>query len=137
MVAASIIHEHLHQKLYLLQQRFELFPPQDTLIFSPWPNLLRPPVGAVHAVYVFTHVAYFWNTMLSEGTEREISEYELEITLKRLDQCINDIKNNVIFTKTGQLFFNCLLQEYENLLKNSVLQNVWIEIQYSPFFIKQ
>lgn len=122
MVAASIIHEHLHQKLYLLQQRFELFPPQDTLIFSPWPNLLRPPVGAVHAVYVFTHVAHFWNKMLAENREREISEYELEITLKRLDQCINDIKNKVIFTETGQLFFNCLLQEYENLLKNSVLK---------------
>ena len=124
MVAASIIHEHLHQKLYLLQQRFELFPPQETLIFSPWPNLYRPPAGAVHAVYVFTHVAHFWNTMLKQVKAKGTSEYELDITLKRLRQCIHDIDKNVTFTQTGQLFFNCLLEEYGQLQEQSFLQNV-------------
>lgn len=122
-VAASIIHEHLHQKLYLLQQRFDMFLDQDTMIYSPWPKLYRPPVGALHAVYVFTHVASFWNALLKQNIDTRIAEYELEITLERLDQCIGDIDKNVSFTKTGRLFFNCLLKEYNSLLEQSVLQN--------------
>lgn len=121
MVAASIIHEHLHQKLYLLQQRFELFEPQATLIFSPWPQKHRPPAGALHAVYVFTHVGHFWNKVLQSGQADEIAESELDVTLRRLQQCIQDIKEKVVFTETGQLFFNCLLDEYNQLKEQSVL----------------
>jgi len=124
MVAASLIHEHFHQKLYLLQQRFDLFSPQDTLIFSPWPKILRPPSGALHAVYVFTHVARFWNRMLIEQKVSEMAEQELSVTLDRLDTCIKDIKSKVAFTKTGELFFQCLLEDYRNLSEESVLQNV-------------
>jgi len=124
MVAASIIHEHLHQKLYLLQQRFELFPPQETPVFSPWPNLYRPPVGALHAVYVFTHVAHFWNQMLIVENEVQTSEYELRTTLEKLDQCITDIENSVVFTETGGRFFQCLLETYHALKENSVLLHV-------------
>lgn len=123
MLAASIIHEHLHQKLYLLQQRFELFTPQKIRIFSPWPKLLRPPEGVVHAVYVFTHVAYFWNAMLKQGKVKETSKYELDVNLKRLYQCVHDIDKSVIFTQTGQLFFNCLLKEHSLLQEQNVLQN--------------
>jgi hypothetical protein len=62
--------------------------------------------------------------MLKQEKVKETSEYELDITLKRLGQCIHDIDKNVTFTQTGQLFFNCLLEEYGQLLEQSVLQNV-------------
>lgn len=124
MVAASLIHEHLHQKLYLLQQRFELFLPQETLIFSPWPQTLRPPAGALHAVYVFTHVATFWNEMLRSNQEPKLATSQLEQDLERLEKCINEIKEKVLFTTTGQLFFDSLLEEYRNLTEQSLLQGV-------------
>ena len=115
MMSASLIHEHLHQKLYLLQNRFELFCPQETLIYSPWPKVHRPPAGALHAVYVFTHVAHFWNTMLDQNQVPETAEVQLKMDLERLEQCINEIKSKVAFTSTGQLFFNCLLEKFEAL----------------------
>jgi uncharacterized protein len=119
-VAASLIHEHLHQKLYLLQQKFELFMPQTTQIFSPWPAQLRPPSGALHAVYVFTHLGHYWHSLLETHGATEIAEQELDITIRRLDQCIQDIQEKVIFTRTGQLFFDCLLQEYRSLSEKSL-----------------
>lgn len=115
MVAASLIHEHLHQKLYLLQSRFELFHPQQTLIYSPWPKVNRPPSGALHAVYVFTHVAHFWKKMLDQNQAEEMATCQLEMELVRLEQCISEIKRKVAFTATGQLFFNCLLNKFESL----------------------
>lgn len=119
MIAASIIHEHLHQKLYLLQQRFELFPAQDTLVYSPWPKLNRPPKGALHAVYVFTYVACFWLWVAKHGQCLDLAEDELSVTLERLEQCISEIKQKVIFTEIGKLFFNCLLEEYKNLVNSA------------------
>ncbi len=124
MLAASLIHEHLHQKLYLLQNRFELFPPQETLIFSPWPKKWRAPSAVIHAVYVFTHVAHFWKAMLDFGQESDLGSLELEMLLKRLDPCIKEINENVHFTDTGQLFFNCLWKKYQALHDTSALSLV-------------
>lgn len=115
MVAASIIHEHLHQKLYLLQQRFELFFSKDALIYSPWPKKFRPPVAALHAVFVFTHVARFWSNVIKLGLAPGIAEGQLRIELERLKQCTDEIQSKVQFTKTGQLFFDCLLGEQKLL----------------------
>lgn len=115
MVAASLIHEHLHQKLYLLQNRFELFLPQDTLIYSPWPKKWRSPSLAVHAAYVFTHIGHFWKEMVDKKCELEISTKELEALIEKLDPMVRDIKEKVFFTKTGELFFKCLLNKHREL----------------------
>lgn len=115
MVVASIIHEHLHQKLYLLQQRFELFLSKDVLIYSPWPKKFRPPVAALHAVFVFTYVARFWSNAIKLGLAPDIAEEQLRIELGRLKQCTDEIQSKVKFTKTGQLFFDCLLEEQKLL----------------------
>lgn len=119
MLAASLIHEHMHQKLYLLQQRFELFCSQDVLVYSPWPQKLRPPAGALHAVFVFIHVARFWYKVLKSGQIPKIAEKQLEMELDRLKQCVEEIKEKVQFTQTGKLFFDCLLKEYENLVQKT------------------
>ena len=115
VVAASLIHEHLHQKLYLLMSRFELFTDKETLIYSPWPKTFRPPHGVLHAVYVFTHVARFWSKMQAEGRCLEIAEHALSIHLENLRSCLNDVKNNISFTPSGQLFFDCLWKEFLSL----------------------
>ena len=121
VVAASLIHEHLHQKLYLLQSCFELFYPQDTMIFSPWPNVLRPPAGALHAVYVFTHVAHFWKTMIDCNEISDLAQEQFDSQIWRLDQCLKEIKEKVHFTPTGKLFFNCIIDKFKCLSDQKLL----------------
>ncbi|MBD0361465.1 MAG: FxsB family radical SAM/SPASM domain protein [Coleofasciculus sp. C3-bin4] len=66
-LADSIIHEHRHQKLYLLQRVVPLVEVDTPFVPSPWREDLRPPSGLLHAVFVFTHLLEFWNYLVSEG----------------------------------------------------------------------
>jgi uncharacterized protein len=61
LLADSIIHEHRHQKLYLLQRKFMLFHRDDVLIESPWRSDPRPPSGLLHALFVFVPLHKFWH----------------------------------------------------------------------------
>lgn len=122
VVAASLIHEHLHQKLNLLMNRFELFDSVDTQVYSPWPQGLRQPPLALHAVYVFTHVALFWNQMLKQGKEIEIAAEQVHFHLENLDSCIKEIQEKVKFSHTGKLFFKCLLDEYNRLHETALVK---------------
>jgi uncharacterized protein len=115
VIAASLIHEHLHQKLYLLQSRFEMFLPQSTLIYSPWPKTMRPPQGVLHAVYVFSHVAQFWQKMLETPAVEEMASEHLKLAIPRLEQCINDIRSQVKFTEIGHLLFDRIDEEFNTL----------------------
>jgi uncharacterized protein len=68
-LADSLIHEHRHQKLYLLERRFRMTEPGE-LIVSPWREDLRPPSGLLHAVFVFVELRRFWEHVRDEGPER-------------------------------------------------------------------
>jgi len=59
-VAESIIHEHRHQKLYLLSRRVELVDRDFPLVASPWREEPRPPSGLLHATWVFVELRRFW-----------------------------------------------------------------------------
>lgn len=59
-LADSLIHEHRHQKLYLLSRGVDLVENDGPLVRSPWREDLRPPSGVVHAVWVFTELLDFW-----------------------------------------------------------------------------
>jgi uncharacterized protein len=59
-LAESLIHEHRHQKLYLLGRRVELVVADRPLVPSPWRAELRPPSGVLHAVWVFIELRRFW-----------------------------------------------------------------------------
>lgn len=115
IVAASLIHEHMHQKLYLLQNRFQLFKSQETLIYSPWTQTMRPPEGVLHAVYVFLHVAQFWQAMIDKKAAENLASKNLAIELERLEPCLASIKNEVKFTEIGSKFFACALEKFEVL----------------------
>ena len=59
-LAESLIHEHRHQKLYLLGRHVELVTADRPLVSSPWREELRPPSGLLHAVWVFVELRRFW-----------------------------------------------------------------------------
>lgn len=59
-ITESLIHEHRHQKLYLLNRRVELVGRDHPLVPSPWRGELRPPSGLLHAAWVFVELRRFW-----------------------------------------------------------------------------
>jgi hypothetical protein len=74
-LAESCIHEHLHNRLYLLDEAlpltFKTANPRS--YFSPWKEAMRPVEGMLHAIYVFSHLTWFWRRA---GEKREdLAEY--------------------------------------------------------------
>jgi len=121
-VAESLIHEHLHQKLYLLQKKMELLSEQDLEIYLPWPKKHYPPSGAIHGVYVFVHIIQFLDAIRDKPEISEHANKELALHLEHLNSCIDEIAEKVVFTEVGQLFFDRLMKEYRSFSeKMSVL----------------
>ena len=67
-LADSLIHEHRHQKLYLLQRRNQLVLDDSISVPSPWRADLRPPSGLLHAAFVFVELHRFWQ-FIDGGSE--------------------------------------------------------------------
>lgn len=59
-LADSLVHEHRHQKLYLLDRFVRLVERDRPLVPSPWREELRPPSGLLHAAFVFVELRRFW-----------------------------------------------------------------------------
>jgi uncharacterized protein len=69
-LADSLIHEHRHQKLYLLERIAPTVKPTDMRVISPWREDLRPPSGLLHAVFVFVELRRFWEFVRQSGPAR-------------------------------------------------------------------
>ncbi len=69
-LADSLIHEHRHQKLYLLERQMALVEADSVKVVSPWREDLRPPSGLVHAVFVFAELQRFWEHVNDHGPTR-------------------------------------------------------------------
>jgi HEXXH motif-containing protein len=61
-LAESCVHEHLHNRLYILDEAIPLTirSPEPRSYFSPWKRTMRGIDGMLHAIYVFSHLAWFW-----------------------------------------------------------------------------
>lgn len=68
-LADSLIHEHRHQKLYLLERLRPMVEPTEMKVVSPWREDLRPPSGLVHALFVFVELRRFWDHVLRRGPQ--------------------------------------------------------------------
>ena len=73
-LADSIVHEHRHQKLYLLQAACPIVAVDAPLIRSPWRADLRPPSGLFHAVFVFSGLLRYWQHVERTSAD-ELKEY--------------------------------------------------------------
>jgi len=69
-LADSLIHEHRHQKLYLLERLAPTVEGTDVMVVSPWREDLRPPSGLLHAVFVFVELRRFWTYVRDHGAVR-------------------------------------------------------------------
>lgn len=59
-LADSIIHEHRHQKLYLLEQFLPVIVSDTPLVPSPWRKEPRPVSGLFHGTFVFKELRNYW-----------------------------------------------------------------------------
>lgn len=69
-LADSLIHEHRHQKLYLLERLAPTVKPTTMKVISPWREDLRPPSGLLHAAFVFVELRRFWLFVRDLGPPR-------------------------------------------------------------------
>lgn len=59
-LADSLIHEHRHQKLYLLEELCPVVTSNFPYVSSPWRKEPRPVSGLFHAAFVFNELEKFW-----------------------------------------------------------------------------
>lgn len=78
LIADSIIHEHRHQKLYLLQRKMPLLLSDLPLVESPWRSDPRPASGLFHALFVFVPLLKFWRYLGQSSTDEEFVRRALQ-----------------------------------------------------------
>lgn len=108
-LADSIIHEHRHQKLYLLQNKVTLIESDFPLIDSPWRDDKRPPSGLMHALFVFTKLLSYWKYIQENysGNIKERASFEISTNNKRLETGFRTIRNTKL-TKIGHDLISAL-----------------------------
>lgn len=97
-LADSLIHEHRHQKLYLLQRYVPLLVADTPLVRSPWREEPRPPSGLLHAVFVFVGLLGFWRHVVECG-EPEIQDYargEVSVIEVRLAEAFPTLRGTAL-----------------------------------------
>ncbi|MFC0428031.1 cyclophane-forming radical SAM/SPASM peptide maturase YhhB [Chryseobacterium scophthalmum] len=116
-LADSIIHEHRHQKLYLLQRVCPIVYSDYPLVASPWREELRPPSGLFHALYVFVELLDFW-AFLRKSKEQGLTDVATNNCRKISDQLITgfEVIDKCDLTLLGRELLNCLKNRCEYLM---------------------
>lgn len=76
----SCVHEHLHNRLYLLETACPLTKPDGAndstrTYYSPWKRQGRPIGGMMHAIYVFAHLAWFWDRVRQSDESADLRDF--------------------------------------------------------------
>ena len=116
-LADSIIHEHRHQKLYLLQANAPIVAVDAPLVWSPWRDDLRPPSGLFHAIFVFSGLLRFWQ-YVSEAGESGVRDYagsEVQRISAKLESAFPTLLNTAL-TAMGRKLAQSLVQQVDAAL---------------------
>ena len=116
-LADSLIHEHRHQKLYLLQAHVPLFISDVPLVRSPWREELRPPSGLIHAVFVFVGLLRFWQYVAEDGDPeiRRQAAAEVHTIERRLTEAFPTLRGTAL-TSTGRRLVELLSTEFQAII---------------------
>jgi hypothetical protein len=111
-VLDSLVHEHLHQKLYLFES---IYPVYDPLIgqgfASPWKKELRPIGGVFHGYFVFSGLRRLWKKALVSKDEsvRLYAQTRMSEIDEQLKLAEPVLRKNCIFSEVGQNLFHYLV----------------------------
>lgn len=121
IVAESIIHEHRHQKLYLLQRCVRLFDADEPLVVSPWRDDPRPPSGLLHAIFVFVEIYRFWRHWETNGKDQDFqrrAKLESELISGRLDCGFGTLRQTAL-TSNGEDLVEVLRDSFRSCQQES------------------
>ena len=112
-LADSLVHEHRHQKLYLLEKQNPMVEPNSMLVSSPWREDPRPPSGLLHAVFVFVELRRYWTFVHDRGPVylRNRAANQLRDTNTHLAQAFVTL-GNCPLTQTGSELLEVLKSEF-------------------------
>jgi uncharacterized protein len=113
-LADSLIHEHRHQKLYLLQAYVPLIVADVPLVRSPWREEPRPPSGLLHAVFVFVGLLRFWQYVADHGDPETCGRAAAEVRTieRRLAEAFPTLRGTAL-TSTGRRLVELLSAGFE------------------------
>ena len=108
-LADSLVHEHRHQKLYLLERQNPTVQPNCLLVSSPWREDPRPPSGLLHAAFVFVELQRFWKFVHAHGPARlrNRAANQIRDTNSHLSQAFGTLENCPL-TETGSELLDVL-----------------------------
>jgi uncharacterized protein len=106
-LADSLIHEHRHQKLYLLEQFVPVIISDTPLISSPWRKELRPVSGVFHGVFVFHQLKQYWQFLYHnrEGDLKKKAEHQKIFSGDSMAEGIKTLETSPI-TPAGRKILN-------------------------------
>lgn len=92
--ADSLIHEHRHQKLYLIGRVADLLSADTPMVASPWREEPRPPSGLLHALFVFAELLDFWLWARRTGPRavQDRADYLVAVNTKRVQAGLATIR---------------------------------------------
>jgi uncharacterized protein len=101
-LADSLVHEHRHQKLYLLDRFVPVVSRDRPLVSSPWREDLRPPSGLLHAVFVFVELLELWRHIAAgDGPSHVRASREISTITGRLRTAFATLRQ-VALTEGGK-----------------------------------
>lgn len=108
LLAEMLIHEHSHNKLFLLQDIDPLVDPQhhgsgweDCSYYSPWRDDPRPLNGIFHGYVVFSEAAHFWGCRLRQQLAETLSLRRFGMLVRQLQQARIVLQDHCSFTPAG------------------------------------
>ena len=106
-LADSLIHEHRHQKLYLLEQFVPVVLSDTPLVYSPWRQETRPVSGVFHGSFVFHQLKNYWKMVSknSTGKLREKANKQVDFCVTSLGEGLQGLKNSPI-TEAGRILLS-------------------------------
>lgn len=116
LAAESIIHEHLHQKLYMLQNFIDLFDQNYPYVESPWREELRPPSGLLHAIFVFVEIFSFWCYLFKNKKVLPQENISANIDIKRIFKQLNagfDVLETTKLSSKGKKLQRTLIEKFK------------------------
>lgn len=98
-LAESCLHEHFHNRLYLLDEALPLTlqTEKPRAYFSPWKRTTRGIEGMIHAIYVFSHLAWFWRRVGDKLPELD------QYSTRCVDEQIENLKIATVEIDTEEL----------------------------------
>ena len=114
-LADSIIHEHRHQKLYLLEQLVPVVVSDTPLISSPWRKEPRPVSGVFHGVFVFHQLKEYWKRVYERksGELQKKAKNQMDFSGESLAEALSLLDTSPI-TIAGRK----ILEEFKRLNTN-------------------